>query len=519
VDSPKYAFSLPYFYETVDLDDELTVPQYEAVIAPAVASAVEVAESAICKAGIGKDDLSGILLAGGSSQIPLVRDVLAERFACKTRIAAKDLMWLIAKGAAIHHRDLMTRPREATRLILGADLYLETFSDGRLTPTLLVPSHQTLPHQFTREFPISRHTSSLTIQLLTETGTRKQRQSRLNRRVISVASLGLTKITVKVTIDRNKTIKLAVINPKTNLLLDNVEIRGDVLSTPDEILAARSQYGLTNVVHRPATGNQRHCIGIDLGTTTCEVVVWNQEQRTFERGIPDPQLSQVLVRDSGLISVDDGEYNPSMEGYFSNFKVDIGREFDIDRYTAHGKVWPPDILSAHLLATIWRRVQERFGASDPIAEAVVTVPSDFSEDQSARVLNAARMAGIDVPILLPEPIAAFLTYADTYPAVSEAGQLFLIFDFGGGTTDVCVIETRSDGSVGILATYGNNAVGGKDLTYLIASRIVQRFIEANELEICEKERERLCRTLFSKADKAKVALSMALMTGEAVGNG
>lgn len=514
MNSSGYAFNVDYFYETFDLEEELSVPEFEALIEPVIARAIAVVDGALGKTDCDKSDLDSILLAGGTSQIPLVKDTLEERFGCITRIVPRDLMWLIAKGAAIHHRDLMTRPQEATRLILGADLSLETYTQGRILPTILVPYHQVLPHTFVREFPVNAHASSVTIQLLSESGTSQQEPLALERRIINIQGLQVSRISVKVEIDRNRTIRLSVVNPKTGLPLDNVEIKGDLLSTSEEIKAARKEFGFQEMPSGRNSGNQRYAVGIDLGTTTCEVIVCDLEKNVFARGITEPQLSQVLIRENGRISVDNGEYNTSMEGYFSNFKVDIGTNVDRKKYAAHNRHWPPEILSAHLLATIWKQLHEQFGRNAPLTEAVITVPSDFSEDQTALVLNAARIAGIDNPVLLAEPVAAFLAYADTYPSIKSQGKRFVIFDFGGGTTDVCVVEAGASERIETLATSGNNTIGGKDLTQLIASAIVDRFALTNSLSLSVEERERLGRSLFKKADDAKVRLSLALMTGD-----
>ena len=513
--SVKHSFEVEYFHETYDLDEELTVPQFEAIVEPLVEKAAAVADAALSKAGVDKSDLNGVLLAGGTSQVPLVKDMLEQRFDCRAMIAAKDLMWLIAKGAAIHHRDLMAHPGEATKLILGSDLYLETYTHGRPGETLLVPSHQTLPHSSTQEFPVNPHSQCVTVQLLTESGTHGEELLRLERREINVAGRALSRIGVKVTIDRNKSIKISVSDPKTKVPLDNVEIEGEGLSTPEEIKAARAEFGLPSITKSPTRESQRYAVGIDLGTTTCEAIVWDLEGQEFHRGIDEPLLSQVLVRDSGAISVDNGEYNTAMEGYFSNFKVDIGLGTGAQKYTAHGKHWPPEILSAHLLATIWQQLQTRFGAKAVLTEAVITVPSDFSEDQTALVLNAAKVAGIESPTLLSEPVAAFLAYADYYPDIKKADKKFLIFDFGGGTTDVCVIETKPAAQPSTLASNGNNAIGGKDITNQIADTIVERFIAKNDLALKKPDCEHLRKVLFKKADKAKIELSMVLVGGEA----
>jgi molecular chaperone DnaK (HSP70) len=510
----RFSFRVKYLYGDHDLDDELTVPDFEALIKPSIETAIQVAEAALVKAKLDASDLTAILLAGGTSQIPLVKDMLQGRFDLVPQIIPNDLMWLIARGAAIYHRDLMTRPGEASKQILGADLYLQTYGQGRLTDTLLVPSHQTLPYEFINDFVVNPLNGTLVIQLLTETGSREQSKVLLEKRLVNVEGLGLSKISVKVSIDRNKSIKLGVLNPKTGLPLANVEIKGELLSTSEELIAARKQYGFKELFSAPSSGRQNHAIGIDLGTTTCEVIVWGLQKQEFWKGIAEPQISQVLIRDSGVVSVDNGEYGSTTHGYFSNFKVDIGTKFDASKYTANNQLWPPEILSAHLLATIWKQVRDQLGESAHVSEAVITVPSDFSEDQVALVQNAAKIAGITTPILLPEPVAAFLAYADRYAPLSDPGQRFLIFDFGGGTTDVCVVETGQQDAINILSTSGNNAVGGKDLTNKISDSIISRFVVLNKLKPTKIELEKLRRRLFPKAELAKVELSKALIMGE-----
>jgi molecular chaperone DnaK (HSP70) len=514
--SKSYEFNIPYFYkqedDTIDLEEQLTIPDFEDISSPLISRAVEVADIAMSKAGLDNDELSGILLAGGTSQVPLVKETLEHKFECSAMIIPKDLMWLIAKGAAIYHKELMTRPKEVVRTPLGADLYLETFTQGRLEKTLLVNSHQSLPHKFTREFPINSNNSVLTIQLSTESGSSKNGILNLDRRIINIEGLKLEKIIVNVDISRNRNIKLSVLDPKTRRPLEKVEISGELFFTDEQIQNARKEYGFTNIPLQSSDLNQKYAIGIDLGTTTCEAIIWDSESKTFLHGIDEPQLSQVLIRDNGLVTVDNGNHSTEMKGYFSNFKVDIHNK-QTDKYEFNGKTWPPHLLSAHLLTVIWQKIHSKIGSKSSLTEAVITIPSDFSEDQTALVELAAKIAGIPNPILLTEPVAAFLAYSEAFNLNKRADKNYLIFDFGGGTTDVCIIKTIENDRVEIITSKGNNRIGGKDLTQKISEHIIDQFELNNGLKIDQKERERLYKLLFKKSDSAKIQLSEILISG------
>jgi len=508
------------FHDGHTLREELSGREFETIITPLVEDAIAVAEGALRNAGMDRSGLTSILLAGGTSQIPCVQDSLEKRFECEVKIAAKDLMWLIAKGAAIHHRDFMKLPGEETQQMLGSDLFLETATYGRLEPTLLVPARQTLPHTCFREFSINAYTTDLTIQLLRQSGTDNQEMTSLTRREISMNGSRLSKIGVQVRIDINKTIKVSVVDPTTKLPLENVEIQGDILDTAEEIRILRERYGLSEVVSPPVGHDQRYAIGIDLGTTTCEAMVYDTQEKAFLRGVEEPLLSRVFVRKGGVPDFrkrdDIGNRGHSLENsnHFWNFKVDIGRDTGSTKYHQEGKQWPPEILSAYLLAVIWNDLQAKFGAKAALYQAVITVPSDFSPDQNALVEKAAKIAGIASPITLTEPVAAALAYNEEYQDIQKPNQNFLIFDFGGGTTDVCIIKTKPGGKIEELGRNGNNSIGGENLTTAIADALIDRFEAAHEANYDKLTRDQLRRTLKPEADKAKVAISQALAKGD-----
>src|SRR5437867_38680 len=151
----RHPIEIPWFHGEWDLYYDLTVPEFESIVQPLIEQAIGVAEHALEKAGIASHELNGVLLAGGTSNVPLVRDLLENRFGQATMIAPRELMWLIARGAAAHHKNLMTRPYQAVDPRLGADLFLETFDRGRIEPILLVPASQKIPCTYSRAFDIN----------------------------------------------------------------------------------------------------------------------------------------------------------------------------------------------------------------------------------------------------------------------------------------------------------------------------------------------------------------------------
>ncbi len=509
-----YKFDVPYFHETHDLHETLSFVEFEKVVRPLIDEAISVVDSALNRADKSPQNIDGILLAGGSSQLQYVTETLEARYCRPVKLISKDIMWLIAKGAAIHHRDLLSRPYNSTKPILGASLYIQTTNKGSMEPTLLVSGGQQLPHRYIRDFTINKHNPSLVIQLLTECATTGDHLP-LAKRTITFAGDNRGTVCVDISIDKNRTIKVNVLDPQHKHILKNVEITGDVMSSNEEIRRVRQKYGFNIQPMNAVKGDQRFAVGIDLGTTTCEVIVFDLERQCFEHGLPEPQMSQVFVVDNKTVRVDNGDYNPTTSGYFSNFKVDIGGEIRSDsRYHIGDCTWSPEILSAHLLAMIWSQLQAKYGTRSTLSSAVITVPSDFTSDQCAIVERAAKIAGIEFPILLSEPAAAFLTYAAEIPTLRAPEQHYLVFDFGGGTTDVCIVKTQDEPPVSILAAAGNNALGGNDLTRRIADFVVKKFSASSGLCLSTIEQQGLCRQLFRTADKAKSQLSTVLMTGQ-----
>lgn len=239
-------------------------------------------------------------------------------------------------------------------------------------------------------------------------------------------------------------------------------------------------------------------IGIDLGTTNSLVSFWG------DRGVE-------------LISNCFGEYlTPSVVSFdadgtiyvgktakerlvthpdvtFQEFKRDMGSDVV---YRAYGKVYKPEDLSALVLKQLKQDAEQALGR--PIDEAVISVPAYFNDKQRAATRNAGILAGLKVERLINEPSAAALSHHINHIYDSE---LFLVFDFGGGTLDVSLVDAF-DNVIEIQGVSGDNALGGKDFNAIIAYDICERNgLDWRRLDDKEKA------ILIREAENVKIGLT------------
>lgn len=201
-------------------------------------------------------------------------------------------------------------------------------------------------------------------------------------------------------------------------------------------------------------------VGIDLGTTNSLVAVMTAEgPEVLVNELGDALTpSAVAIAEDGAVLVgraarDRLVVEPRSGRAF--FKRDMGTE---TTYEFGGRRWTPTECSAHVLAELKRVASVRLG--EPVTRAVVTVPAYFHEPQRRATLEAAGIAGLVVERILNEPTAAALAYG--YRSADEEKRL-LVFDLGGGTFDVTVLETF-EGIVEVRASGGDSHLGGEDYT-------------------------------------------------------
>ena len=241
-------------------------------------------------------------------------------------------------------------------------------------------------------------------------------------------------------------------------------------------------------------------IGIDLGTTNSCVAV-------FEGGepivIPNPEgarttpsvlaFSKTGERMVGQVAKRQAITNPDRT--VISIKREMGTNYkkEID-----GKAYTPQEISAMILQKLKADAEAYLGA--PVTQAVITVPAYFSDAQRQATKDAGKIAGLEVLRIINEPTAAALAYGMD----KESDQKILVFDLGGGTFDVSLLEI-ADGVFEVLATAGNNKLGGDDFDQRIIDWIAEKFKAENGIDL--RNDKMVVQRLKDAAEKAKIELS------------
>ena len=242
-------------------------------------------------------------------------------------------------------------------------------------------------------------------------------------------------------------------------------------------------------------------IGIDLGTTNSCVAVYEGGEPTV---IPNPEgarttpsvvaFSKTGERMVGQVAKRQGITNP--ERTVSSIKREMGTGHTVE---IDGKKYTPQEISAIILQKLKADAEAFLGT--PVTQAVITVPAYFSDAQRQATKDAGKIAGLEVMRIINEPTAAALAYGMD----KENEQKIMIFDLGGGTFDVSLLEI-SDGVFEVLATAGNNRLGGDDFDNRIINWIAEKFMKENAGIDLRKDKMALQR-LKEAAEKAKIELS------------
>ena len=209
-------------------------------------------------------------------------------------------------------------------------------------------------------------------------------------------------------------------------------------------------------------------IGIDLGTTNSCVAVLEGGEPVV---IPNPEGSRTTPsvvafkngeRMVGQVAKRQAITNP--DNTVSSIKREMGSDY---RRTIEGKSYTPQEISAMILQKLKQDAEAYLG--EKVTDAVITVPAYFSDSQRQATKDAGKIAGLNVLRIINEPTAAALAYGMD----KENNQKILIYDLGGGTFDVSILEI-GDGVFEVLATAGNNRLGGDDFDDRLINYIAWR---------------------------------------------
>ncbi len=241
-------------------------------------------------------------------------------------------------------------------------------------------------------------------------------------------------------------------------------------------------------------------IGIDLGTTnSCvsvmeggeAVVIPNAEgNRTTPSVVAFSKDGERMV---GQVAKRQAITNPDRT--ISSIKREMGSNFKV---TVDGKNYTPQEISAMILQKLKADAEAYLGQT--VTEAVITVPAYFTDAQRQATKDAGRIAGLDVKRIINEPTAAALAYG----ADKDSDQKIMVYDLGGGTFDVSVLEV-GDGVIEVLATAGNNRLGGDDFDKAVMDYLAAEFKKAEGVDLTGDKVA--MQRLKEAAEKAKVELS------------
>ena len=246
-------------------------------------------------------------------------------------------------------------------------------------------------------------------------------------------------------------------------------------------------------------------IGIDLGTTNSCVAIMEGGNVTI---IPNSEgarttPSVVNIKDNGEVVV--GEIakrqavtNPTST--VSSIKTHMGSDYKVEIF---GKKYTPQEISAMILQKLKKDAEAYLG--EEVKEAVITVPAYFTDSQRQATKDAGTIAGLDVKRIINEPTAAALAYG----LEKKKEEKVLVFDLGGGTFDVSVLEI-SDGVIEVISTAGNNHLGGDDFDNEVINWLVTEFKKETGLDLSNDKMA--YQRLKDAAEKAKKELSTLMET-------
>lgn len=241
-------------------------------------------------------------------------------------------------------------------------------------------------------------------------------------------------------------------------------------------------------------------VGIDLGTTNSLIATLDEGQPWV---IPDEEGELLLPSYVGLSGTGEllvgqaafRQYAAAPERTVKSIKRQMGTDYSV---ALGERDYRPQEISAIVLRSLKQRAEETL--EEEITQAVITVPAYFTDAQRQATKEAGEIAGFEVLQILNEPTAAALVFDDR----SEDTENVLVYDLGGGTFDVSIVEMTGDVTE-VLASHGNNRLGGDDFDQQLQRYLASKFAQANDMELPGDAVTQA--RLLRAAEQAKIALS------------
>ncbi|MFB6099833.1 MAG: molecular chaperone DnaK [Candidatus Nanohalobium sp.] len=245
-------------------------------------------------------------------------------------------------------------------------------------------------------------------------------------------------------------------------------------------------------------------VGIDLGTTRSAVAsVEDGEPKILENSEGERVTPSVVGFDDGERLVGKPAKNQLMtneENTVKSIKRHMGEDYEV---TLDGEDYTPQQISSMILQKLKNDAEDKLG--DDVEKAVITVPAHFNDAQRQATKDAGEIAGLEVERILNEPTAAALAYG----LDDESEKTVLVYDFGGGTFDVTVLE-MGDGVYEVQSTEGINDLGGDDFDQEIVDWVLEKFEEENGIDLSNEDEA--MQRIRENAEEAKKELSSRKQT-------
>ena len=267
---------------------------------------------------------------------------------------------------------------------------------------------------------------------------------------------------------------------------------------------------------------QRYAIGIDLGSTLCEVAVMEggkpviipskEGNNTFpsvvyindndERICGEPAKRQMVMhKDQAIYLIKrliGRTYEEAKEAISHNFGYEVVNKNGYPYVKVNGKEYSPQEVSSWLISALKQQAEDYIGHT--VTDAVITVPALFDNTQKAATKEAGELAGLNVLRIISEPTAAFLA-----SNIEDSGK-YMVVDFGGSTTDVTVLDyDKNTNIIDVRSSFGDTWLGGADLDNALTDYIVSEFYKQNNVDLSKDPMA--MQRIKKAAEDAKIALS------------